>query len=147
MNRRIEIRMTNTEVVAFLQNHLTAIVTTNGHDGFPHAVPMWYAVIDGVVHTWTYRKSQKAVNLRRDPRATLLVEDGENYDELRGVMLRCHAETVDDDAQISRFVSELETKIRRLRNGPQSTSGRQKRELHRFVTNDVTSWDHTKLET
>lgn len=68
--------MTKAEIAAFLEGHLTAIVATNGHDGFPHAVPMWYVVIDEDVHTWTYRSSQKAVNLRRDPRATLLVEAG-----------------------------------------------------------------------
>ncbi|MDQ4041666.1 MAG: pyridoxamine 5'-phosphate oxidase family protein [Actinomycetota bacterium] len=88
MSRREQIRMTDAQVDAFLDEQRVVIVATHGPDGWPHLMPLWYVVRDGLLWGWTYAKSQKARNLERDPRATLQVEDGERYEELRGVMLR-----------------------------------------------------------
>ncbi len=88
MSRREQIRMTDAEVEAFLEEQRVVVVATHGHDGWPHLMPLWYVVRDGCLWGWTYAKSQKTRNLERDPRATLQVEDGERYEELRGVMLR-----------------------------------------------------------
>ena len=88
MSRRDQIKLSDAEVAEFLDAQRVVIVATNGHDGFPHLMPLWYVVRDGRLWGWTYAKSQKARNLERDPRATLQVEDGVDYDQLRGVMLR-----------------------------------------------------------
>ena len=88
MSRRDQIKMTDEEVLAFLEEERIVVVATNGHDGFPHLMPLWYVLRDGRLWAWTYAKSQKARNLERDPRATLEVEAGAEYSELRGVMLR-----------------------------------------------------------
>ncbi|MFQ5352181.1 MAG: pyridoxamine 5'-phosphate oxidase family protein [Candidatus Binatia bacterium] len=76
---RESIRLSDEEIRIFVEASKTVIVGTNNHDGVPHLVPMWFAVIDGLVHMHTYRRSQKVVNLARDNRGSLLVEDGHRY--------------------------------------------------------------------
>src|SRR5919112_443393 len=76
-------------LAAFLDEERTVTCATFGPRGFPHLMPLWYVVRDGDVWAWTYAKSQKVRNLERDPRATLQVEAGERYEELRGAMLEC----------------------------------------------------------
>jgi PPOX class probable F420-dependent enzyme len=88
VSRRDQIKMTDEEVAAFLDEQRVMVCATNGRDGWPHLMPLWYLVRDGTLWGWTYAKSQKTRNLERDPRATLQVEDGTDYDQLRGVMLR-----------------------------------------------------------
>ena len=96
-NKRDQIRMSDDEVREFLSNAKTVILTSNGRDGFPHSVPMWFFLEDdGTLRITTFRKSQKVVNVRRDPKVMLLAEDGEEYSELRGVMIKAETEIVDD---------------------------------------------------
>ncbi len=86
-SKRDQIRMSEDEMHSFLASQKTVIVATTGPAGRPHLMPLWY-VPDGLtLRGWTFAKSQKAKNLERDPRATLEVEDGVEYHELRGVML------------------------------------------------------------
>src|SRR5260221_9042421 len=91
MSRRDQIQMSDEEAAAFLSEQRTVICATNGPRGWPHLMPLWYLVRDGEIWAWTYAKSQKVRNLERDPRATLQVECGDLYQELRGVMLECEA--------------------------------------------------------
>ena len=91
MSRRDQIRMGEGEVLALLDEERVVVCATNGRDGFPHLMPLWYVVRDGELWAWTYAKSQKVRNLERDPRCTLQVESGRGYAELRGVMLECEA--------------------------------------------------------
>jgi nitroimidazol reductase NimA-like FMN-containing flavoprotein (pyridoxamine 5'-phosphate oxidase superfamily) len=84
---RDAIVMSDGECVAFLQTERTVICATNGTRGWPHLMPLWYIVRDGELWAWTFAKSQKVRNLERDPHATLQVEAGESYDQLRGVMI------------------------------------------------------------
>jgi PPOX class probable F420-dependent enzyme len=86
-SRRDAIVMSDGELVAFLQTERTVICATNGPRGWPHLMPLWYVVRDGTVWAWTFAKSQKVRNLQRDPHATLQVEAGASYDQLRGVMI------------------------------------------------------------
>ncbi len=79
--------MTSAEVDAFLDEQRVVVCATNGHDGWPHLMPLWYLVRDGEVWAWTYAKSQKVRNLERDSRATLQVRTASSYQELRGVMI------------------------------------------------------------
>src|SRR5579864_9465647 len=96
MSRRDLIRMNDEEIRAFLEEQRILQVPTIDHDGWPHLVAMWYVLINDQIVFWTYAKSQKAVNLRRDPRLTCLVETGERYDELRGVQIKGQAIISDD---------------------------------------------------
>src|SRR5438477_1917183 len=100
MSRRDQIRMTDAEIRAFLAEQRTLQVATIDHDGYPHLVAMWYVLINDEVVFWTYAKSQKAVNLRRDPRLTCLVETGERYEELRGVQIKGRAVINDERATV-----------------------------------------------
>lgn len=95
--RRRAIQMTDDEVRDFLEEtgRMLQVASVNP-DGTPHLVPMYYAVVDGEVVFWTYGKSQKVVNLRRDPRLTVLVEAGFAYEELRGVSITGRARIVED---------------------------------------------------
>ncbi len=89
VSRRDQIRMSDDEVLAFLDEERTVVCATNGRAGFPHLMPLWYVVRDGRLWSWTFARSQKVRNLERDPRASLQVEAGREYQELRGVLLEC----------------------------------------------------------
>ena len=89
--------MTEDERLAFLtEGQKTVQVSSNDHDGYPHIVPMWFLVENGKVVFRSFSKSQKIVNLRRDPKLTVLVEEGKAYEELQGVMIKGEAKLVDD---------------------------------------------------
>lgn len=147
-NERSKIEMSHDEIVEYLERSRTATMVTNGPSGHPHAVAMWYAVVDGAIWFETKAKSQKAANLRRDPKITVLIEDGHTYDTLRGVSLEGTAEIIDDpDALWSVGVSVWERY-----NGPYTEEMKPLVEfmLHKRVAVrvDVTrtrSWDHRKL--
>lgn len=147
-NQRATIQMSDEEVKAFIERSRTATMATVGVDGMPHLVAMWYAVVDGDIWFETKAKSQKVVNLTRDPRMTVMIEDGLTYDALRGVALEGTAEIVDDpDALWAVGVSVWERY-----NGPYSEEVKplvevmlHKRVAVRLVATRTRSWDHTKL--
>jgi nitroimidazol reductase NimA-like FMN-containing flavoprotein (pyridoxamine 5'-phosphate oxidase superfamily) len=150
MSRRDEIRMTELEVTGLLEQQQTVICASTGADGWPHVVPLWHVVRDSEVWVWTYAASQKVRNLERDPYATLLVEAGAVYAELRGVMLKVEAEIERDPELVSALgMAVLE------RNSPAGELTRDeaevvvaqasKRVAIRFVERHRTSWDHRKL--
>ncbi len=149
MSRRDQIRMTDEEMSAFLAEPRTMAVATNGRDGFPHVVAMWYTLMDGKVAFWTYAKSQKAVNLRRDPRVSCLVEDGDEYGQLRGVLIKGTAELIEDTETVLRLGENL----REHYAGPLDDEARRsvaaqapKRIAVLVHQREVTSWDHRKLQ-
>ncbi|RZI90299.1 MAG: PPOX class F420-dependent oxidoreductase [Microbacterium sp.] len=140
--------MTDDEIQAFLASKRTANLITLGASGHPHAVAMWFGLIDGVIWFETKAKAQKAINLARDPRATVLVEDGLTYDTLRGVSMEGTAHVVDDpDALWAVGVSVWERY-----NGEYSEEVKplvefmlNKRVAVRFDVTRTRSWDHRKL--
>lgn len=149
MSRRDLIRMSDEEIQAFLEEQRTLQVATIDHDGWPHLVAMWYVLIDGQIVFWTYAKSQKAINLRRDPRLTCLVESGEHYQELRGVQIKARAILNDDTETVQRIG---ETIYERYTGAPLNDATRQmvaaqapKRVLVFVEPVEVVSWDHRKL--
>src|SRR5439155_11147215 len=95
------------EVDDFLHGRHSMAVATIGADGRPHLVAMWYGFLDGAPAFETYRKSQKVVNLRRDPRITCLVEDGDRYDRLRGVELAGTGTIIDDSEALTTVARSL----------------------------------------
>jgi PPOX class probable F420-dependent enzyme len=144
-SRRDQIRMSEDELRAFLVEQMVMTVATTGPAGRPHLMPLWY-VPDGTTLTgWTYAKSQKAKNLERDPRATVQVEDGVQYHELRGVMMECDVE-LDDDAEpyglelFARYAGTLDAQVTAMvqKQAP-------KRVGLRFTPTRTVSWDHSKL--
>lgn len=148
MNQRSQITMTGEEIAAFLEQQRTATMATIGPSGAPHVVAMWYAVIDGAVWFETKARSQKAVNLRRDPRITCLVEDGETYDTLRGVSLEGTAVVTEDPGALL----EVGIRVWERYNGPYSEEVKPlvelmvaKRIAVRVDVDRMRSWDHRKL--
>ena len=147
-NQRAQITMTEDEIATFLSQQRVATMATIGPSGMPHLVAMWYALIDGVIWFETKAKAQKAVNIVRDPRVTVLLEDGLTYDTLRGVSFEGTAEVVDDaDALWAVGVSVWERY-----NGPYSEEVKplvefmlHKRIAVRVDVNRTRSWDHRKL--
>ena len=95
-SRRDLIAMTEDEMWAFIETQRSIQVCTLNKDGTPHLTVMWFAVVDGAIVLETFTKAQKIVNLKRDPRMAVLLEDGEQYNELRGVSINCQAELVED---------------------------------------------------
>src|SRR5436853_6137691 len=93
--------MTNEELRAFLAEQMIVSCATIGPHGRAHLVPLWYVAEGMELRGWTYAKSQKARNLERDPRATLQVEDGVGYEELRGVMLECDVTIERDPREVA----------------------------------------------
>ena len=149
MSRREQIKMTEGEVEAFLEEQRTMAIATIGRDGRPHVIAMWYAFLDGVPSFWTFAKSQKVLNLRRDPRITCMVEAGDTYDQLRGVELVASAEIVEDEAEVVRFgVAEFE-RYQGIKVSeailPQVQRMANKRVVVKIHAERVVSWDHRKL--
>src|SRR3954447_13346662 len=95
------------EMRELLDSERVVIATSNGPRGWPHSMPLWYVPRQGEVWIWTYAKSQKVRNLERDPRATVLIETGEEYGELRGAMIEAEAEIHCDFATVLGFAEEL----------------------------------------
>ena len=146
-SRRSEIAMTDDELRAFLAEQRVVSVATMGPRGRPHLVPLWYAA-DGVqLKSWTYAKSQKARNLERDPRATLQVEDGVLYHELRGAMLECDVDIERDPARVATYGRALFERFGEVTPGLAAmlTKQAEKRVGLTFQPTRVVSWDHAKL--
>ena len=125
------------------------ITMSNGPHGWPHLMPLWYVVRDGDLWAWTYTKSQKVRNLERDSRATLQVETGDEYQQLRGVMIEADA-TVHRDAElIVEFGAELMQRYGAGATGPEFMHAVRaqaaKRVALQFVPRRVATWDHRKL--
>ena len=152
MSRRGEISMTDDEVRDFLAGHQVVQVATIQADGTPHLVTMWYGLLDGDVAFWSYGRAQKVVNLRRDPRFTVLVEDGKTYDSLRGVSITGRAEILDDPDEVLAFGLQLHGRHQApgTEPSPEVRARVAKQAAKRVVIvmkpERVVSWDHAKLQ-
>ena len=148
-SRRQQIEMSEDELRAFLDEQMVMQCATIGPSGRPHLVPLWYVPDGSELRGWTYAKSQKAKNLERDARATVGIEDGVQYAELRGVMLECGVGVERDTDQVLGFGLEL---FARYAGGELTAETRAvvekqapKRVGLTFQPTRVVSWDHTKL--
>ncbi len=146
MSRRDQIGLTEGEVREYLEESKTIILVSQGPGGFPHPMPMWFAVDDdGSICMATYRSSQKIKNIQRDARVSLLVESGDQYALLKGVVIYGRAEIIDDfervtDVLLAAAGAESNASTR---NGVAKTAA--KRYLIRVKPERVVSWDHAKL--
>jgi Pyridoxamine 5'-phosphate oxidase len=143
VSRRAEIVMTADEVAVLLDESRTVICATNGRDGWPHLMPLWYVVRDGELWGWTYAKSQKVRNLERDARCTLQVEAGGEYTQLRGVMLACEAVIHRDLATVAGVGGDIAARyglpVEAMRAQAPKRVGLQ------FAERRRATWDHRKL--
>ncbi len=145
--------MSGAELAAFLDEERTVICATNGQDGFPHLMPLWYVTRDADLWAWTFTKSQKVRNLERDPRATLQVEAGSEYPELRGAMLRCDVTLHRDSDLVAAFGLELFARYAAGEVGDHMPANVRamvlaqapKRVALQCSARSVASWDHRKL--
>jgi PPOX class probable F420-dependent enzyme len=151
VSRRDQIRMSEEELAAFLDAQRTVIVATNGREGWPHLMPLWYTVRAGELWAWTYARSQKVRNLERDARATLQIEDGEEYQELRGVMIEAEVILHRDVETVAAFGVELFERYTGTAPLPPEVRGMveaqaPKRVVLQFTaTRPPVTWDHRKL--
>ncbi|GAC1445638.1 MAG: PPOX class F420-dependent oxidoreductase [Mycobacteriales bacterium] len=148
INQRASITMNEAEIAAFIDRSRTCTLATVGAAGTPHLVAMWYAVLDGQLWFETKAKSQKARNLQRQARASVLIEDGSTYDRLRGVSLEGQAVLVDDPAALWRVGVSIWERY----TGPYSEEMKpfvelmlHKRVAVRLEVERTRSWDHRKL--
>jgi len=142
---RDAIKMSAEEVEAFLGEQKTLIVATIGRNGLPHLAPMWFAWVDGELVFCTDRKSQKIVNLRRDPRCSVLAEAGETYDQLRGV----HMEGVTEFTELGPVVDAVVARnFGEVGDDPDAREAMRKAMSRRaaviFRPTKTASWDHRK---
>ncbi len=146
-SRRDQIKMTEAEVRGFLTEQMVMQCATLGPRGLPHVVPLWF-VPDGLeLRGWTYAKSQKAKNLEREPRATVAIEDGVRYEELRGVSMECDVELERDPDRVGEIADAL---VDRYAGGSREMKeffrGQvPKRVALRFSPSRIVTWDHRKL--
>ena len=149
-SRRDQIVMTDAEIEAFLTEQRILNVATNGPTGHPHLVAMWYTLLQGRPTFWTFGRSQKIVNIRRDDRISGLVESGDTYNQLKGVEMTGRARVIEDRDQIFEIGKAVALKY----TGPAALHADSLPFIEAQVTKrlgvviDVerwVSWDHSKL--
>jgi hypothetical protein len=151
ISRRDEIKLSDAELRELLEEERIAIVSSLGPRGWPHSMPLWFVPREGTIWIWTYAKSQKVRNLERDPRATVLVEAGRSYEELRGAMFESEAVIHRDFETVLGFAEELTV---RYAEGISAVEGDAKAALEAqapkrvaisFPALRTATWDHRKL--
>jgi len=147
-NQRAQITMSDDEIRTYIEHQRTATMATNGPNGAPHLVAMWYAVIHGQIWFETKTRSQKAQNLRRDSRITCMLEDGYTYDTLRGVSIEGQGTIVEDPE----LILNVGISVWERYSGPYTEDLKpmveamvQKRIAIRVDVDRIRSWDHNKL--
>ncbi|MDT4858309.1 PPOX class probable F420-dependent enzyme [compost metagenome] len=150
---RDKVKLSDEEVQGLLEENLKVQVAANGKDGFPHLTTLFYYVQDGKIAFWTYGRSQKIINLERDPRVTALVEDGTDYFELRGVSIEGRAEIVRDHDRILEIGKTVSVRMFGVDSfealgeiGAQTVEKQATKRVGVIIHPDrVASWDHRKM--
>lgn len=153
---RKDISLTDAEMAEFLESGHTLGVASIDADGYPHLAPMWYVMRDGKITFRSFTKSQKIVNLRRDSKVSVLLESGESYDELKGVMIRGTATLIDDRATVLAIYGALASKYPMVAGQTVQLDGAAlEAAFGRYAEKNtvvvvepikVASWDHSKLD-
>ncbi|MEZ5076289.1 MAG: pyridoxamine 5'-phosphate oxidase family protein [Solirubrobacterales bacterium] len=151
MSRRDQIKLSEAELAALMDEVRVAVVTSNGPRGWPHSMPLWFCVRGGEVWVWTYARSQKVRNLERDPRATLLLESGDEYSELRGAMIEAEAVIHREFETVLSFAEEMAPRYAGgLPLGEEARAAlaaqAPKRVALQFRPQRTATWDHRKLD-
>jgi PPOX class probable F420-dependent enzyme len=148
-SRRASIALTPEEREQFLANGWTLQVASIGPGGFPHLVAMWYVLVDGDIVFTTFRKSQKVLNLKRDPKMSVMLESGKGYAELKGLVIEGEGEITDDPAFTARVMAQVGQKYNGIPAPTETPEAAlavaSKRVVIRVKPVDEYSWDHSKL--
>lgn len=149
-SRRDQITLSADEQRELLDSERIVVVSSIGPRGWPHSMPMWFTVRNGEIWVWTYAKSQKVRNLERDPRATLLIETGVEYQELRGIQIEAEAELIRETPRVAEFGAELAARysggIAEVEGAAAALEAQAaKRVAIRFRPVRTATWDHRKL--
>lgn len=153
MSPRRSTELSSGEVSSYLEEVRNGVLTTLGPAGYPHSTAMWFVVADEEILMWTYAKSQKAVNVSRDPRCCFLVEDGVAYNELRGVLVTGDARTIADLDEITSIGLRLYERYTEPQTGIPASEGpiaEIRRQAGKRIgiglnLGSLASWDHRKL--
>jgi PPOX class probable F420-dependent enzyme len=146
MNRRRQIQLSPEEQAVFIREQRKAALATLDQDGFPHIVAMSYFAKDGAFYMTSYGKAQKVVNIRRNPKVALMIEAGDGYSELRGVMVRGRCEIIEGaDAVRAAFAGMAEARGAISARPSGSIDSAPKRVVLKITPEKITSWDHGKL--
>ena len=152
MSRRNQIELTEDEISEYLIKSRTTILVSNGKDGYPHPMPMWYAIDDKkCIYMTTFRKSQKVKNLRKDPKAALLIESGDAYQELKSLIIYTNVELIEEVEAVKDILEQIalqrgdmqENANQDIREGMLKTA--EKRIGRKFKPKKIVSWAHSKL--
>jgi PPOX class probable F420-dependent enzyme len=141
---RPDIRLTPEEEAQFLREHRKCALATLDQGGFPHVVAMNFAFRDGAFWMTSYGKAQKVVNIRRNPKVAVMVEAGNAYGELKGVMARGECEILEDPERVREVFSWLSEG----RSTPRPAAAQEsatKRVALKIHPRRIASWDHSKL--
>ena len=151
-SRRELISLSDEQIQNYLEEQQTLVIVSNGSDGYPHPMPMWYYTDpEGCLYCTTFEKSQKVLNIKRDPKAALLVESGTVYAELKSVLIYGQAEVVTDhDVVVDTLVNinakgqDLDDAAKaKLRQAVGGTA--KKRVVLKFIPERYVTWDHSRL--
>jgi PPOX class probable F420-dependent enzyme len=148
MKQRDRVAMAAGEITAFLAESRKVQLATISPDGMPHLVAMYYVMLDGQITFWTYRSSQKARNLARDPRLSCLVETGEQYFDLRGVQVQGTARCIEDPAAVREIGRHIAVGLADATGGALEEyveHAARKRVGYAVEPRRIISWDHSKL--
>jgi nitroimidazol reductase NimA-like FMN-containing flavoprotein (pyridoxamine 5'-phosphate oxidase superfamily) len=148
-SRRSQIALSDEEQAKFIEDGWTLQVASIGRNGYPHLAAMWYVVVDGDIVFTTFGKSQKVLNLQRNPKMTVMLEAGKGYAELKGLVIEGDADIVSDNAYAAMVMGRVGAKYNGLPI-PTETSEQQlkaaaKRVAVRLRPRNIYSWDHSKL--
>lgn len=151
-SKRSKIEMNDADIKEYLGSSKTMIIVSNGFNGYPHPMPMWFYVDDaGCLYCTTFRKSQKVANYRRNPKASLLIESGTEYADLKGVLIYAGAEVIDDLETVLDVMVKITSKGLDLNAEEMSTAAEgvrttaPKRVVIKFTPVKYITWDHSKL--
>ena len=144
--KRRSIKFTPEEQEAFLARNQKCALATLDKDGFPHVVAMNYYYTDGIFYMTSYGKAQKVINVRRNPKVSLMVETGKVYNELQGVLIRGNCEIIEDASQVKVSFRRM-GEVQGGRSGVpgEASASMPKRVVLKIVPAKITSWDHSKL--
>lgn len=146
MQSRPNIRLTPEELALFVRGHRKAALATLDRDGFPHLVAMNFYEKDGAYWMTSYGKAQKVLNIKRNPKVALMIEEGSDYAELKGVMIRGECELIESaDAVRQCFADMAAARGATYRRPAAAVDSAPKRVVLKIVPTKITSWDHTKL--
>lgn len=146
MKRRDQIKMTPDEQVSFLRDERKVALATLDQDGYPHVVAMNFLARDGTILMTSYRKAQKVLNIRRNPKVAVMAESGRQYSQLRGIMIRGECEIIEDPATVEATMRAIRQHAAGDQNaeiGPLTTA--PKRVVLKVIPRKIASWDHNKL--